>query len=323
MIQSVRGLLSALVCLLVIVSVNFFLPRLMPGDPVLMLTGLEDDLVSEAEYRMYREKLGVDDPLYAQFGRYVSALLRGNLGYSYHYKRGVGDMIAERLSNTLSITLPAVALSSALAMLLALYAGSKRGSAADSVLTGGAIIINAVPGFLIGMLIITLFAYKLGWLPFGGLASAAPKNALTDRLSHLVLPITALSLGAMPGKYLILRNQTAAAIDEKYVIYARARGISERRIRFCHIFRNVSQTFVTMIGLNVGFVLSGSLIAENLFSIRGMGQLMTASIAARDFPTMQGCLFVSALAVISADIVTRLVCIAIDPKVRLGVYETE
>jgi peptide/nickel transport system permease protein len=294
----------------------------MPGDPVLMLTGLEDDLVSQAEYAMYREKLGVDDPLYMQFGRYAIGLLRGDLGYSYHHKRSVGTLIAERLPNTLTIALPAVLLSSVLSMLLALYAGSKRGGVADSALTGGAIIVNAVPGFLVGMLLITVFAYKLGWLPFGGLASVEPSNTLTDKLQHLVLPVSMLTFSAIPGKYLILRNQTATAVGEKYVLYARARGISERRIRFSHIFRNVCQTFVTMIGLNVGFVLSGSLIAENLFSIRGMGQLMTASISARDFPTMQGCLFVSALAVISADVVTRLICIVIDPKVRYGVYET-
>jgi peptide/nickel transport system permease protein len=321
--QTLRQLISAIACLGVIIVVNFFLPRMMPGDPVLMLTGLEDDLVSQAEYDMYREKLGLDEPAAVQFGRYVASLLRLDLGYSYHYKRSVGSMIAERIPNTIRIAVPAVILSSLLAMLLATYTGSKNGGIGDTSITSILIILNAVPGFLVCMLLITVFAYHLGWLPFGGLASAHAQNAFADNLRHLVLPVVALSLSALPGKYLILRNQIAASTEEKYVLYARARGISETRIRYVHIFRNVSQTFVTMIGLNVGFVLSGSLIAESIFSIRGMGQLMTGAIAARDFPTLQGCLFVSALAVVAADIITRFICLAIDPKVRLGVYEAE
>ncbi|MDR0863098.1 MAG: ABC transporter permease [Oscillospiraceae bacterium] len=321
--QTIRQLISAFACLLVIVAVNFFLPRMMPGDPVLMLTGLEDDLVSQAEYAMYREKLGLDAPVAAQLGLYVKSLLKLDLGHSYHYKRSVGSMLAERIPNTLRVAVPAVIISSLLAMLLATYAGSKNGGVGDASITGAMIIMNAVPVFLLCMLLITVFAYHLGWLPFGGLASANAHNAVADRLRHLVLPVTALSLSALPSKYLILRNQVAASTEEKYVLYARARGISENRIRYVHIFRNVSQTFVTMVGLNVGFVLSGSLIAENIFSIRGMGQLMTGAISARDFPTLQGCLFVSALAVIAADIVTRLVCLALDPKVRLGIYEAE
>lgn len=321
MTGTIRGLTGAACSLVVVITVNFFLPRFMPGDPVLMLTGLEDEVVSQAEYEMYREKLGVDDPLYVQFGRYAGSLLRGDLGYSYHYKQKVADMIAERIPNTLRIALPAVVVSSLLALLLATWAGTKKGSVPDALMTGSAVIINAVPSFLIGMLLITVFAFKLGWLPFGGLASVAPENVFLDKLKHLVLPIAALSITALPGKFLLLRNQAAAASNEKYVLYARARGMPEARIR-SHIFRNVSGTFVTMIGLNVGFVLSGSLIAENLFSIRGMGKLMTGAIAARDFPTLQGCLFVTALAVVAADIITRLVCLAIDPKVRHGVYET-
>jgi peptide/nickel transport system permease protein len=319
---TIRGLGGAVCSLAVIITVNFFLPRLMPGDPVLMLTGLEDGVVSEAEYEMYREKLGVDDPLYLQFGLYAGSILRGDLGYSYHYKQNVGDMIAERIPNTLRIALPAAAVSSLLAMLLAVYAGMKKGSVPDTLMTGSAVIINAVPSFLSGMLLITLFSFHLRWLPFGGLASIAPENVFLDKLKHLILPVAALSIAALPGKFLLLRGQAAAASNEKYVLYARARGIPEARICY-HIFRNVSGTFVTMIGLNLGFVLSGSLIAENIFSIRGMGRLMTGAIATRDFPVLQGCLFITALAVVTADIITRLLCLAIDPKLRYGVYETD
>jgi len=324
----IRQFVPAVICLLVIVALNFFLPRLMPGDPVLMLTGLgEDVVVSQAQYDMYHEMLGLADPLHVQFLSYIGSLVKGDLGYSFHSSEPVLDMILDRIPSTLRVAVPAIIISSVLSMLLATFAGSKKGTPGDSALTGLTIVINSIPGFLLAMTLVYVFSFRLGWTPFGGLISVnAPRGGMPemmDRARHLILPVTSLSLVIFPVKYLILRNQVAAALSEKYVLYAKARGISSARIRYVHVFRNVCQPFITMIGLSVGFVLSGSLIIENIFSIRGMGQLMTRALYARDFPTLQGCLFVTALAVIVADILTRFVCLLIDPKVRYGVYDAE
>ena len=325
---TLRQSASAFACLCVVIALNFFLPRLMPGDPVMMLTGLNEDVVeSQAQYDMYYEKLGLSKPMYMQFWQYLKSLVGGDFGYSYHYNASVRDMIAERLPNTLLIAVPSVFFSSVLALVFASLTGSRERMPVDSVITGFAIVLNAIPGFLLSLTLMFIFAYKLGWAPFSGLVSTiVPRGGTAeamDRIKHMILPVTVLTLSSMPGKFLVLRNQIAAAAKEKYVMYAKARGISSARIQFVHVFRNVCQPFITMIGLNVGFILSGSVVVENIFSIKGMGQLMTKAITARDFPTMQGCLFVTSLAVIAADIVTRFICVLVDPKVRYGVYETE
>lgn len=317
----------ALACLIVVVLINFFLPRMMPGDPVLMLTGMEEEAVSEAKYDEYYRRLGLGNPWYIQLGDYIRALAGGDLGYSYHHNMSVSKLITARIPGTLQIAIPAILISSALAMVLACVAGADRGSAPDTLITIGMVLLNAVPGFLLAMLMVTIFAFRLRWFPLGGLSSPrfslAGLAALGDRVRHLVLPVLTLSLGSMPGKYLLLRNQVAASAGEKYVLYARARGLSRGRILFVHIFRNVCQPFVTLVGLNVGFILSGSLIIENIFSVKGMGSLIQQATLARDFPTLQGCLLVTALAVIAADILTRFVCVFIDPRVRYGVHEGE
>jgi peptide/nickel transport system permease protein len=325
--QTIKKTGWALACLVVVALINFFLPRMMPGDPVLMLTGMEEEAVSQARYEEYYERLGLGNPRYIQLWDYIKSLAAGDLGYSYHHNMRVSELIAARIPGTLQIAIPAILLSSVLAMVFACFAGGNRGSAPDTLLTAAMVVINAIPGFLLAMLLVTVFAFRLHWFPLGGLSS--PRFSLTgtaalgDRIRHLVLPVLSLSLGSMPGKYLLLRNQVAASAEEKYVLYARARGLSRGRILFVHIFRNVCQPFITLIGLNTGFILSGSLIIENIFSIKGMGSLIQQATLARDFPTLQGCLLISAVAVIAADILTRFVCLLVDPKVRYGVHEGE
>lgn len=299
----------------------------MPGDPVLMLTGMEEEALSQAKYDEYYARLGLGDPLPVQFFNYLKSLAGGDLGYSYHHNTAVSALIARRIPNTLQIAIPAIVLSSVLALCLACIAGPSKGSALDTALTVNAVIINAAPGFLLALLLAFVFAFKLRIFPLGGLSSLRGARtglgALIDRLRHLALPVLALVLSSFPGKYLLLRNQAAAASEEKYVLYAKARGLSKARIRFVHIFANICQPFITLIGLNAGFVLSGSMIIEGIFSIQGMGALIQQATLARDFPTLQGCLLVSAIMVIAADIVTRFVCALSDPKVRYGIHQAE
>jgi peptide/nickel transport system permease protein len=324
---TVRRIVTSILCLVVVIILNFLLPRMMPGDPVLMLTGIDEDAISQAQYEMYKEKLGLDRPLIEQFADYISDLSGGNLGYSYHYKDTVANIMAQRVPATLQVAIPTIIISSLCALFLGYITGYRKNSKLDTLLTSSFIVVHAVPSFLLAMIMVTVFAYHLGWFPLGGLSSIRVPDsaflAFLDRLKHLVLPVTTLTIASVPGKYLLLRNITAAAKDDKYVIYARARGLSEKRIIFVHILRNTVQPFITMVGLNVGFIIAGSMIIENIFSINGMGTLIYQATSSRDFPTLQGCLFITALAVVIANIITDIICVAIDPKVRYGVYESD
>jgi peptide/nickel transport system permease protein len=318
---------ASILCLVVVIILNFLLPRLMPGDPVLMLTGIDEQAISQAQYDSYKEKLGLDRPLIEQFGRYIADLFSGDMGYSYHYNDTVANIMAQRVPATLQIAIPTIILSSLLALFLGYITGYRRNSKLDTFVTSSSIVVHAIPSFLLAMIMVTVFAYQLGWFPLGGLSSIKVPDsaflAFLDRLKHLVLPVITLTIVSVPAKYLLLRNITAAARDDKYVIYARARGLSEKRIVFVHILRNTVQPFITMVGLNVGFIIAGSMIIETIFSINGMGTLIYQATSSRDFPTLQGCLFITALAVVIANIITDIICVAIDPKVRYGVYESD
>ena len=322
-----RKLLTSLSCLLFIIVFNFALPRLMPGDTVLMLVGMNEDAVTKNEYQYYLEKTGADRPVLAQFGSYLTDILSGNLGYSYHYNKTVSELVGQRLPNTLQIAVPAVILSSLFSMVLGCYMGMRKGGLLDGTVTVLQIVADAIPGFLLALLMLLLFAFKLKWLPSGALNSikmppgALP--ALLDRLRHLILPIAVIVIGSTPGKYLMVYNLVAKQRGEKYVLYARARGMSNTQIAFRHIFPNICTPFIAMVGMNIGFVVSGSLIVEMIFSIDGMGSLLSQAITARDYPVLQGCLFVSALVVVIANLLTDVLCEAVDPRVRLKVHEAE
>lgn len=317
-----KSLLFALLCLAAVTVVNFFLPRLMPGDPVMILLGSDDSEITQEEYDYYYGKLGLDKPTGEQFRIYLKNLFKGDMGYSYHYGRDVAEVLNEKIPVTLQVALPALIISAFLAYFLGTRAGYKRVGAGDSLLTGGMVVVNTVPTFLLSIIMIIVFAYELHILPYGGLNSVfkpeEPFLAFLDRLKHLILPVATLVIASTPSKYLMVRNTTARAVDEKYVIYARARGLSPRRVMSKHIFKNTNQPFITMIGIGFGKMLSGSIIVETLFSLNGMGLLVFRAISQRDFVVLQGALFIIAVMVIFANLLTDIFCVLADPKQRLG-----
>lgn len=322
-----KKLCISLICLIMIIIFNFALPRLMPGDTVLMLIGMDEESVSAEQYAFYREKTGADKPLWVQFWAYIKGILIGDLGWSYHHNKSISSLLWSRIPVTLQIAIPSVVLSSLLALVLGTIMGMKSDTAVERVATSAQIILNAMPSFLVGLLLLLLFAFKLNWLPSGALNSIfVPSGvlpALFDRLKHLVLPVAAITIGSTPQKYLLMRSLVAAQKNEKYVLYARSRGLSELKIGFSHILPNVRAPFLSMVGMNVGSILGGSLIIENIFSIKGMGSLMSGAITARDYPVLQGCLLVSALMVSAAMLLTDLLIYWSDPLVRLKGNETE
>lgn len=320
-----KKIVTSVICLAVILVFNFALPRLMPGDTVLMLVGMDEGVVSADEYAFYAEKTGANKPLLQQFGEYLLGVFRGDLGYSYHHKAEVSQLILRRLPATLQLALPAVILSSLIALALGCLMGMKKGRSVENAVTGMQIALDAVPSFLLALLLLALFAFRLGWLPMGALNSLrVPEGgALRDRIWHLILPVGTLVLGSVPPKYLMLCSTVARQREEKYVLYARSRGMGEAKIAFTQILPNICQPFLTMVGMNMGFLLSGSLVIENIFSIKGMGSLMMQAVTARDYPVLQGCLFVSALMVVLFHLLTDLLCLLLDPKARCKRHEAK
>ncbi|MBC3887881.1 ABC transporter permease subunit [Acetobacterium paludosum] len=321
-----KKIISSILCLAAIIIINFFLPRLMPGDPVLMLTGQNEESISAAQYQSFEEKLGINYPVSIQFKNYLVNLFSGDLGYSYHYNDTVANLMKNRIPNTLQLAIPSILLASILGMFLGCTMGYTKKQRLDKSVTTAFIIINAIPSFLLAMVIVTFFAFKLRLFPLGGLNSiVVPHHAILafgDRIKHLILPISTIVLLSLPPKYMMVRNTVKSATKEKYVLYAKARGISSFRIKFVHIFKNVCPPFITLVGLNLAFVISGSMITEIIFSINGMGELLYEAAIYRDFPTLQGCFFIISIIVILANILTDITCVMVDPKQRFGFYES-
>lgn len=316
-----KNILVALVCFLIVIALNFLLPRLLPGDPIAYLTGFSEEDMTAAQREFYENALHLNESGIVQFGYYLKSLVDGTLGYSFKKDAAVSTLILERLGDTLQITLPGVILSTALGLVWGLHNGYKKDSLCDRLSTSAMIVINAVPTFLIGLVLIILFCFRVRWLPYTGLSDADPGTGLhwlLDRMKHLLLPVLTLTIGTTPSRYLLMRNTASRISDEKYILYAKERGLSDRRIRYSYLLKNIAQPFVTMVGMSVSTCVGGSLIIENIFSINGMGKLLTDAVYTLDYPLMQGILFVTTLIMVISIVTTDLVCILIDPKVRYG-----
>lgn len=308
-------------CLLLVLSLNFALPRLMPGDPVLMLLGPESVTLSQKTHEDLRREYGLDRPLREQFVRYWRDLGSGHLGTSFHHRRDVASLIGEHLGRTLCLLLPAVFLSTAAAAFLGTLAGWRRGTPLDLAVTSLAILGYAMPAFLTAMVLLDLFSNRLGWLPLGGLASLGGAGdggvgSMADAVRHLALPVAVLTAASSAAKLLVMRGSVSAARHEPYVLYARARGVEPWRVPFVHVFRNACLPLLHLAALHLGFVVSGAVLVEVVFSINGMGSLILDAALHRDYPVLQGSLLVLTLVVMTFNVLVDAVSGLLDPRVR-------
>ncbi len=317
-----KNLILALVCFLIVLCLNFFLPRLLPGNPIAYLTGFSEEDMTPAQVTYYRQALHLDEPGFVQFGYYLRSLLDGSLGYSYKKEAAVSSLIAQRLGYTLQITLPAVLLSTTIGLFWGLRSGYKKGSVGDQVSTTFQIVVNTMPSFLIALLLMILFCFRKRWFPYTGLNSGdvLPGSVAywKDRVHHLILPVLTLVIAATPSRYLLMRNTASQIADAKYILYAKERGLPEGTIVFGYMLKNIAQPFITMVGMSVSTCIGGSIVIENIFSIGGMGSLLSEAVYTLDYPLMQGILFVTTGIMTVSIVVTDMICILIDPRVRLG-----
>ena len=317
-----RSISVALICFLVVIVLNFMLPRLLPGNPVAYLTGMAEEDMTATQIEYYRNALHLDENIFVQFFYYLESLVNGTLGYSFKKEATVASLIAERLGSTLQITFPAVLISTVIGLFWGLHCGLNKDGAVDKVSTAGLIVLNAVPTFLIGLVLVIVLSFENRWFPYTGLNSGEYQPGtwmyLLDRLHHLVLPVLTLTIATVPSRFLLMRNTAGKIADEKYILYARERGLSEHKIKFGYMLKNIAQPFITMVGMSVSTCVGGSLVVENIFSVNGMGKLLSGAVKSLDYPLMQGILFVTTAIMVVSIVITDILCILIDPKVRWG-----
>jgi peptide/nickel transport system permease protein len=243
-----------------------------------------------------------------QYARYLAGLVRGNWGESYHFRAPVFGLVFERYPATLELSLAALAVCLAIAIPAGVFSASRRGSARDRATSVLTLLGLSMPNFALGPLLILFFSVELGWLPVSGRGG----------VSHLVLP--ALTLGAALAAILtrMVRGSMFEELSSDYVRTARAKGLPERAVLFHHAFPNALIPIITIVGLQFGTLLAGTIVTETIFSWPGIGRLAVQAIQSRDYPLLQGCILVIALSYVAVNLLTDLVYALVDPRVRLS-----
>jgi ABC-type dipeptide/oligopeptide/nickel transport system permease component len=299
----VRRLLLTLPVLLGVATLVFALIHLVPGDPAQSMLG---EGASQEEVVALREALGLNRPLLVQYQAFLTGLVRGDLGSSFRYGTPVAHEIRDRLFRTFQLAFAAMFVAMLIAIPLGMVAAVFRGTAIDHAAMTLSLIGISMPNFWLGPLLAILFAVHLGWLPVAG----------TGSLAHLVLP--AVTLGAALAA--ILARMTRASLLEElrelYVLAARARGLSRLRAIVRHAFRNSLIPVVTIVGLQFGAVLTGTIITETIFAWPGVGRLLIQAINFRDYPLVQGCILFISFTYVMMNLLTDLTYGLLDPRIR-------
>ncbi|MBZ7925377.1 ABC transporter permease [Ensifer sp. 2YAB10] len=304
----VARLLQIIPTFLLVMVFIFLLVRLLPGDPAIAMAEAK---ATDAQLEQIRHNLGLDEPLPVQFLVFVKNTLTGDLGRSIMLKAPVTEVILSRLPTTIFLALYSVVLAVFLAGPLAFLAASRVNSPVDVAIRGVFQVGLSMPVFYIGLLLLTVLAAQLRWFPVGGYGKTFLAN-----LYHLILP--ALSV-ALYTSAIILRNLRASLIevlDADYVQFARAKGLSPRIIMTRHVLRNALVSTVTLLGLSIGNLMSGTLVTETVFAIPGVGRLMLEAIFARDYPLIQGLTLTFAVLVSVVFLLTDVVQSWLDPRLR-------
>jgi peptide/nickel transport system permease protein len=307
----IRRLLQTLVILLFVTVIVFMIMHLLPGDPVRIMLG---DEATPEQIELMRKELGLDKPLPVQYLSWLGDVLQGDLGRSIAYKQDVNELVAKRIPITFHLGFSAFILAVIIGIPAGVIAAVKRGSWIDSLITVSANIGMAVPTFWLGILGVYLFALKLGWLPVQGYTS--PFEDPWQSFRQSVMPIILMSLTALASLTRQTRSAMLEVIRQDYIRTARSKGLSERRVILGHALRNALIPVVTLLGMQLGFLVGGSVFIEQVFNIPGMGRLMVQSIFGQDYVVVQSVVLIVAATVALANLLVDIAYGYIDPRIR-------
>mgnify|MGYP003138377370 CR=1 FL=1 len=309
------------VTLLAALTINFLLPRVAPGDPINFL--LSEDVLAamtEADKARVMAEFGLDLPLPQQFLNYLTGLFQGDFGVSVQLGQPVWDILLDRLPWTLLLSGGALLVSTLLGSVIGVLSAWRRGRSSDAITLGLVLFAGSIPAFWLAMMLIILFSTPLQWLPSYGaypLATTAGSWEWTVGVAQrLVLPVMSLATVYTAMTLLIARSSMLIALEQDYILFARAKGMRERVIYFRHAFRNALLPLYTNVMMGLGGLLGGALVIETVFNYPGLGSLVVSGISARDYNLLQGIFVFTTVSIIFANFVTDLFYPLIDPRTR-------
>ena len=302
---TIKRVLGMIPTLIIVVTFVFFFVRLIPGDPARLVAGEQATL---QDVEAVRERLGLNQPVYIQYIKYILGLLQGDLGTSLRTSRPVLTEVASRYWNTMALTIASLIWSTIVGVILGVWSGKNRGKWQD--FTGMTLAVSGIslPNFWIGFLLIMLFSVKLRWFPTTGAGS----------WRNLVLPAITLgtSIAAIIARF--TRSSIVEVMKEDYIRTARAKGLKEKTVIWAHAFRNSMISVVTVVGLQFGFLLGGSVVTEAVFAYPGLGQLLIESLNYRDYPAIQSLILIFSLQFIVINLIVDILYAALNPEIKLS-----
>lgn len=313
-----RRILLVVPTILAVIIINFSLIHLAPGDPIILLTGTME--ASPEFVQALTEKYGLDKSLPEQLVIFLTNVFRGDLGQSIKYGRPVLDLIFERLPATLLLMGTSVSISIVIGIFLGILSARKPYSLTDNIATMFSLFARSLPIFWLAQIILLVFAFYLGWFPTGGITDLRHTYTgiayVFDVLRHLFLPALTICLLRMAVTTRLTRTSMIEALSQDYIITAKAKGVSERRILFKHALRNALRPVITITGISLGTIIAGATMTEIVFSWPGIGRLVFDAVLDRDYPILMGMYIFIALSIVIANFVTDLVYAVYDPRVR-------
>ena len=321
----IRRTLYALVTLIAVICINFAIPRLMPGNPIIFFAN-PHIIQSPDAMRALEQRFGLDKPVWVQFTLYLINVFQWppNFGISYlFYPTPVFDVIMQSLWWTVFLVGIPTVITAIIGIIVGVWTGKHPGSKTDTASVSISMILWSIPFFWLGLILLWVFAISLHWFPVSGAASGGvtasnPLQAtdIGDVLWHAFLPMVTLVVATYAGYSLIMRNTMVGELSQDYILLARAKGLRENAVLFGHAARNAMLPMITLIGLNMGYVVSGAILVEIVFAYPGVGFLTYRAVLAHDYPLLQGLFFIVSVSVVAANYIADLVYAFLDPRIK-------
>ena len=309
----VRRLLLLVPVLMGVSVIVFLVLHLAPGDPAEIMLGSQ---ATQADRMRLRADLGLDDPLYLQYGRWMGHVVQGDLGRSLWMRRPVLGEVLTRLKATLLLTATALVISSIGGVALGVLSATRPNSLLDRTSAVASLFGASMPVFWLGIVLMVLFSLVLGWLPASGMYAPYGGGDLVDLVKHLVLPAITLAAASITIVARLTRAAMLEVLGQDFIRTARAKGLVERSVVVRHALKNAMVPIVTVIGVQAGYLLGGAVLTETVFAWPGVGTLMVQGILARDIPLVQGCVLVVALTFVLVNLTVDLLYVFLDPRIR-------
>lgn len=303
-LYAIRRIVACIPVIFGLITVVFFLMRLLPGDPVSVM--MTEFAAAAEDQEKIREQLGLNDPLLVQYFRYLTNLLRGDMGESVFSHRNVFEQIMSQLPATLELALASTLIGVVGGLFVGIFSAAWRDSLFDRLSMLVSLFFISMPSFWVGLIFIYIFALELGWFPVAG----------TGGIEHLVLPAVVLGLRPIAVVGRVVRTSMLETLNNDFVVTARAKGLAENQVLFGHALRNALIPTITLIGLQFGYALGGAVIIETVFGRQGIGALAVGAVQKHDYPLVQGTVLLVGIVFVLANLIVDLLYGVVDPRIR-------